>query len=113
MRGRIWPLDDAMQRDFIERRFADGRLVCPFVNSRRALELAGCADGLKVSGWWGARAEKKQEGENVESDASSNLHGGNPLHNFTSPHKAAVRPLLLGMNCSALRRQQSSATSTL
>ena len=34
MRGRIRSLGDAMERDLVERRFADGRLKRPFVNSR-------------------------------------------------------------------------------
>ncbi len=50
MRGRIRPLGDAMQRDFIEWRFADGRFELPFVNSGRAFEFARRADGLKVRG---------------------------------------------------------------
>ena len=35
------------------------------------------------------REEKKQDREHVKGNASSNLHGDNPLHNFASSHKCA------------------------
>src|SRR5579862_6229212 len=78
MRGRRRSLGDAMQCDFVERRFADRRLESPFINSGRAFEFARGADSLEVGGRGDRRDEKEQDSKNVEGDVSSNLHGPNP-----------------------------------
>ena len=89
MRGRIRPL--ATRCSAI---LSNGDLPTvaerPFVNPRRALSSRAAPTALKVCGRCDRRDEKKQDGQNVEGEASSNLHGRNPLHNFAAPHKCAM-----------------------
>src|SRR5580704_4805005 len=91
MRKGSRPLGDAMQRDFVERRFAHGRFERPLVNSGRTFEFVLCADRIELSRRRGrvCREEQKQDQRQVKGNASSNLHWAYPLHNFASSHKCA------------------------
>ncbi len=91
MRRRIRTFGDAMQRDFVEWRFADRRLEAPFVNSRRTFEFARRANGTELRGRGNSkRDEKNQAYQQFKRNEPSNLHGPNPLHNFASPHKSRI-----------------------